>query len=278
MKAQPASIGIPRAGPEVHRGCGRRDLRCRVSPQVRWRASADPDRTEREEGASPVIDFLKFRARACIADSGWTDTPPAQGSRPTYPVGVLGGVDACVGRFGRAPPCRLIPPSARQSRASRFLMRSGGCQDHWPSCGCRLAVIGTRSRETPSKGSLTTRGRLPARPTGWAAASRAGGSWNSCRVNGPTVRVSNPANITDGCCPYGSTQVPSGAEPIVLHRDAVSGRGYFMLGAVVSADMDLIGQLQPNTPTKFAMAEMDAALSARKDRSAMLDRIRETTA
>ena len=119
--------------------------------QVRWRASADPDRAGREEGASPVIDFLKFWARACIAVSGGTDTPPAQGSRPTYPVGVLGGVDACVGRFGPAPPCRLILPSARQSRASRFLMRSGGCQDHWPSCGRRQAVIGTRSRETPSE-------------------------------------------------------------------------------------------------------------------------------
>ncbi len=84
-------------------------------------------------------------------------------------------------------------------------------------------------------------------------------------------------DITDGCCPYGSTQVPNGAEPIVLHRDAVSDGDYFMLGAAVSADMDLIGQLQPNTPTRFVKVEMDAALSARKDRSAMLDRIREAT-
>jgi hypothetical protein len=41
------------------------------------------------------------------------------------------------------------------------------------------------------------------------------------------------------------------AEPIVLHRDAVSGGGYFMLGTVISADMDLIGQLQPHMPARF---------------------------
>jgi allophanate hydrolase subunit 2 len=52
---------------------------------------------------------------------------------------------------------------------------------------------------------------------------------------------SDPSNIVDSCYPYGSIQVPGGTEPIVLHRDAVSGGGYFMLGTVISADMDLIG-------------------------------------
>ena len=56
---------------------------------------------------------------------------------------------------------------------------------------------------------------------------------------------SDPSNIVDACYPYGSIQVPGGTEPIVLHRDAVSGGGYFMIGTVISADMDLIGQLQP---------------------------------
>ena len=65
---------------------------------------------------------------------------------------------------------------------------------------------------------------------------------------------SDPSNIVDSCYPYGSIQVPGGTEPIILHRDAVSGGGYFMVGTVISADMDLIGQLQPNTPTRFVEA------------------------
>ena len=70
--------------------------------------------------------------------------------------------------------------------------------------------------------------------------------------------------------------MPGGTEPIILHRDAVSGGGYFMVGTVVSADMDLIGQLQPNTPTRFVKVDMAGALQARADRSALLTRIRET--
>ena len=85
---------------------------------------------------------------------------------------------------------------------------------------------------------------------------------------------SDPSNIVDACYPYGSVQVPSGTEPIVLHRDAVSGGGYMMLGTVISADMDLIGQLQPHAPARFVRVDMDQALAARHDRQAALGRLR----
>ncbi|EKD61714.1 MAG: hypothetical protein ACD_54C00131G0001, partial [uncultured bacterium] len=86
---------------------------------------------------------------------------------------------------------------------------------------------------------------------------------------------SDPSNIVDACYPYGSVQVPSGTEPIVLHRDAVSGGGYMMLGTVISADMDLIGQLQPHSPARFVEVTMDQALAARADRKAAIQRVRD---
>lgn len=51
--------------------------------------------------------------------------------------------------------------------------------------------------------------------------------------------------------------------------------GYFMLGTVVSADMDLIGQMQPHTPTRFVMVDMEQALAARAERAARLRQVRE---
>jgi allophanate hydrolase subunit 2 len=72
--------------------------------------------------------------------------------------------------------------------------------------------------------------------------------------------------------------VPGGTEPIVLHRDAVSGGGYFMVGTVISADMDLIGQLQPNTPARFVKVGMDQALAARKSRAELLGKLRNELA
>ena len=86
---------------------------------------------------------------------------------------------------------------------------------------------------------------------------------------------SDPSNITDACYPYGSVQVPSGTEPIILHRDAVSGGGYFMIGTIISADMDVIGQLQPNTSTRFVLVDMETALQARAERTAILTALRK---
>jgi len=46
------------------------------------------------------------------------------------------------------------------------------------------------------------------------------------------------------------------------------------VGTVISADMDLIGQLQPHTPTKFVQVDMREALRARENRKTLLDQIR----
>lgn len=70
-------------------------------------------------------------------------------------------------------------------------------------------------------------------------------------------------------------QVPGGTEPIVLHRDAVSGGGYFMVGTVISADMDLIGQLQPHMPVRFVNVDVDQALAARQSSAALLVKARD---
>ena len=86
---------------------------------------------------------------------------------------------------------------------------------------------------------------------------------------------SDPSNIADSCYPYGSIQIPGGTEPIVLHRDAVSGGGFAVIGTVISADMDLIAQLQPNMEARFVEVSMEEALLARKDRQQVPDQVRQ---
>lgn len=75
---------------------------------------------------------------------------------------------------------------------------------------------------------------------------------------------SDPSNIVDSCYPIGSIQVPAGLEPIILHRDAVSGGGYAMIGTVISADLDLIGQMQPNQQARLLAVSLKDALQARR--------------
>lgn len=81
---------------------------------------------------------------------------------------------------------------------------------------------------------------------------------------------SDPSNIVDACYPIGSIQIPAGLQPIVLHRDAVSGGGYMTLGTVISCDLDILGQLQPHGKVNFIRVTMEQALAGRHEQYSLL--------
>ena len=217
------------------------------------------------------FEFLKKGARAYIAISGGIDVPVVLGSRSTYTLGALGGhqgrklAEGNVLKIGKGR-------AGKEGRTVPNKLRRG------PGMPAELRMIPGLywHRITAEAGKHFLEDMWKVAPE----ADRIGYRFKGGRKlefvdrEPPFGAGSDPSNIVDACYPYGSIQVPSGTEPIVLHRDAVSGGGYFMVGAVISADMDLIGQLQPHTPTKFVEVTMSQALKARRDRAKLLDSIR----
>ncbi len=217
------------------------------------------------------FDFLKKGARAYIAISGGVDVPVVLGSRSTYTLGALGGYQGR--KLAEGDELKIGKgPAAKEGRTVPSKLRRG------PGMPAELRMIPGLywHRITAESGRHFLEDTWKVAPE----ADRIGYRFKGGRKLEFVDRVppfgagSDPSNIVDACYPYGSIQIPSGTEPIVLHRDAVSGGGYFMVGAVISADMDLIGQLQPHTPTKFVEVTMAQALKARRDRAKLLESIR----
>jgi biotin-dependent carboxylase-like uncharacterized protein len=216
-------------------------------------------------GQTLSFGFLKAGARAYIAVSGGIDVPVVLGSRSTYALGALGGHE---GRMLRAGDRLGVLPSARvapEGRAVPAALRPA------PEREPELRVLPGlyRHRVTDEAGARFFEDRWKVAPE----ADRIGYRFRGGHPLEFVPRVppfgagSDPSNIVDSCYPYGSVQVPGGTEPIVLHRDAVSGGGYFMIGTVISADMDLIGQLQPHQSIRFVAVDMVRALQARAERT-----------
>lgn len=214
------------------------------------------------------FDFLRKGARAYIAVSGGIDVPVVLGSRSTYTLGALGGHEGRklqdgdvlpLGEPGRAAQGRSVPESLRRgpSGSPVELRMVPGLYWHWVTEGSHSAFLEDTWKVAPEADRIGYRFKA-GRPLEFTPRER------------PFGAGSDPSNIVDACYPYGSIQVPGGTEPIVLHRDAVSGGGYMMVGTVISADMDLIGQLQPHTPTRFVAVTMEQALRAREERRATL--------
>lgn len=218
-----------------------------------------------------TFDFLKTGARIYIAVSGGIDVPLALGSRSTYAIGALGGFkgrpiavgdELPVGTAGEAVEGKSIPENLRRR----------------PGMPAELRVLPGlywhRLTDEAGRNFFEDTWKVAPEADRMGYRFRGGRKLDFVDRVPPFGAGSDPSNIVDACYPYGSIQVPGGTEPIILHRDAVSGGGYFMLGTVISADMDLIGQLQPHTPTRFVKVDMETALTARKDRAALVDQIR----
>lgn len=223
-------------------------------------------------GQTVKFGFATGGARGYIAISGGIDVPVVLGSRSTYVLGGLGGLNGRplaagdVLALGAATTADRIgvelPPELRTPLGKEYELRMLG------------GLYGFRVQPHSMKQFVTDT---------WVVGSEAdrvgyrlkGGSPLEFVPRTPPFGAGNdPSNIVDACYPVGSIQVPSGKEPIILHRDAVSGGGYMMIGTVISADMDQIGQMPPNTRVKFVEVTLEQALQARRQRSERLDAIR----
>ena len=218
------------------------------------------------------FDFLKKGARAYIAISGGIEVPVVLGSRSTYALGALGGHEGRKLQAGDELPVGMSSKSVKEGTSVPAALRRG------PTNTAELRMLPGLywHRITDGAGKQffedTWKVALEADRIGYRF--KGGKPLEFVPRTPPFGAGSDPSNIVDACYPYGSIQIPGGTEPIVLHRDAVSGGGYFMVGTVISADMDLIGQLQPNTPTRFVKVDMTTALAARHERAAMLEKVR----
>ncbi len=225
-------------------------------------------------GQTLSFDFLKGGARIYIAVAGGIDTPLALGSRSTYPIGALGGVD------GRAVAAGDVLPIGA-SAGAREGVSVPEAMRRTPGSPAQLRVLPGlywhRITEESQANFFADEWKVAPEADRMGYRFRGGRPLDFVPREPPFGAGSDPSNIVDGCYPYGSIQVPGGTEPIVLHRDAVSGGGYFMIGTVISADMDLIGQLQPHMAVSFEEVDMAGALAARAERTALIDQIRAAT-
>ena len=230
-----------------------------------------------KKGQKLAFEFLKSGARAYIAVSGGIDVPKVLGSRSTYALGALGGHHGRKLAAGDELPVGTRGKTAKEARSIAAGLRLAARQ-YRGTAGRSPASTGIASPSNPGAISSTDTWKVAPEADRIGYRFRGGRALEFVPRKQPFGAGSDPSNIVDACYPYGSVQVPGGTEPIVLHRDAVSGGGYMMVGTVISADMDVIGQLQPHTPAKFVRVDIDAALAARRARASLLGKVRAALA
>jgi len=224
-------------------------------------------------GQTLSFNYPTSGARAYLSIAGGIDVPIVLGSRATYTLGSLGGHEGRRLFPGDELPIGNPSQSAVEGRTlpEEFITKINKETILRIIPGMYIHRLTDNAVERFYEDSWTV----------GSEADRIGYRFKDGRPmefiprEQPFGAGSDPSNIVDACYPIGSIQIPAGKEPIVLHRDAVSGGGYATIGTVISADMDLVGQMQPNYKAQFKPITMDEALTARRLKQEKLKQVRE---
>lgn len=227
-------------------------------------------RIELSAGDELRFGVIRGGTRYFIAVHGGIDVPEALGSRSTYPIGSIGGVNGRALAAGDLVPVgnpitNGLPQLDRIEEADRPVFSREvdvrimmGLYDH------NLAPEGVKSLLESTWTLTPVADRMGMRYDGPGVAWR--------ERERPFGAGQDPSNIVDAGYAVGSIQIPGGTQPIILHRDAVSGGGYAMVATVISADMDVVARSAPGTKTHFVSVTMDEALAARHEYRAQFEK------
>lgn len=207
--------------------------------------------------ARPIVSARRG-SRAYLAFSGGIDVPVVLGSRATHTRSAMGGVDGRPLRAGDQLALG-VPTDAPVNEDARLPPTAS------PIGGqpVRLRVLPGPQREwfDDAAFDLMAQSTFSVHPQ----SDRMGLRLSTAT---PIPRRSSDEMISDATF-AGALQVPPSGEPILLLADRPTTGGYPQMAVVISADLDLAGQLMPGDRVRFEMCSMQTARAAlQNERSA----------
>jgi antagonist of KipI len=187
--------------------------------------------------------------RAYLAVSGGIDTPPALGSRATYPRGQLGGLGGRALKKGDDLP--LGP--ARAGRLGRI--RAAAMFEYASEPEIRVVLGPQAHRFTAAGIAAFLEGPYEMLPQ----SDRMG-----ARLRGPVIEHTQGHDIISDGIPLGGIQVVGDGQPIVLLVDRQSTGGYTKIATVCSFQIGRVGQVRPGQRLTFREVTVADAHAGRR--------------
>ena len=228
--------------------------------------------------AGSALDFGPCRrgCRAYLAVNGGFPVEPVMGSRSTFLRGGFGGWQGRALRRGDLLPTRDVDRSVYPG----LHKKSGRLPMVYPSWAATermelLAPVPHDIRFTAGRHWPLFDGA--AREAFVSSEYRIGSSSDrqGYRLVGPTMLLEQAADLVSAGVTFGTIQVPSDGQPIILMAARQTTGGYPCLGEVISADLGLLAQLPPGATVRFRLLDLAAAQALWRERMRELARMRE---
>jgi antagonist of KipI len=202
-------------------------------------------------------------ARAYIAVAGGLDVPIVMQSRSTFIRAGLGGYEGRALKAGDTVGFRAVPDSAvKYIRSGRVTLESK------PFTAAPW-FIGPTSRPAYTKDPVIrfipgrefsqfteeSRTAFVSRKFGVTPQSDRMGF----RLEGPVLQLESPLDPISEAVTFGTVQVPSQGNPIILMADCQTIGGYPKIAQVISVDLPVLAQMKPGDSVQFAEISLEKA-------------------
>ena len=236
------------------------------APLPQWESVAVP------AGAVLETGFARTGARAYLAVAGGIDTPPVLGSRATFHMAGVGGLEGHALKDGQ----RL--PLGADVIADRGAGAVSGTPGRRVRAACRPPIPGDRSWQIevvagPNDDWIDAAGQRMFLESEWRLQARS--NRTGYRLSGPdwsfAARATDkgpehgehPSNILDHGYPVGAVNL-CGQTPIILVNDGPSAGGFINPYTVPSAAFWKLAQSKPNDIYRFRLVTVAEAQAARR--------------
>lgn len=98
------------------------------------------------------------------------------------------------------------------------------------------------------------------------------------RLDGEALQLKKSTNILSSAVTFGTIQVPSQDQVIILMADRPTSGGYPIIGQVATIDLSLLAQIKPQEPIHFEFLTLDEAQQLLADRQLQLNRLKRSIA
>ncbi|WP_110928629.1 5-oxoprolinase subunit C family protein [Bacillus massiliglaciei] len=211
-----------------------------------------------KKGSILQFGLCKSGCRAYIAVSGGFKIPEVMGSRSTYLKAGIGGFK---GRALQTGDRLNVYPSAAADIYIERMQKAGKAAADWAVRYSEFLPIGhepvirvTEGRQFKDFTEESTQLFQSSKFTISNQSDRMG-----YRISGPELKRIDEKELLSEAVSFGSIQVPSDGNPIILMADRQTTGGYAKIAQILSADLPLIGQMRPGQSMRFALCSLEEA-------------------
>ena len=201
--------------------------------------------------------------RSWLAVAGGIDVPVVMGSRSTF---VLGGIGGLEGRALKAGDTLSTLDDAGSPASGRRLPEDYPAPSYGHSFELRV-ILGPQDKDFTEDAIAML---LASNYSVSMDQDRMG-----CRLEGPALEHRSGADIVSDGSPLGAVQVPGDGAPIVLLADRGPTGGYTKIATVIAADVRLLAQAMPGDEVTFRAVSVEDGQAVLREQRAVLRAIEQ---